>query len=443
MQITAIGAVVIGLAGLGLFSARASAALLGATIPLVAAAAAVLGFGGGASLLCVAVAAAAFVAREGALAARRGLSGARLAPAALFLIGFVAVAIAGAYALPRLFAGETLVFALDRQVEGVTAGVMRFPLTPLAPSSGNVTQSAYLAASAALFLAVGAAARRDPGVVPAMLWAASLSQAATGLADLGGAGWLEHLRTATYQIAPQQVFAGQRRLIGAATEPSVFGAVGAALAVWHLWSFRASGRLTHGLAGAAQAALAALSLSSTALAVLGGAGALFLAGALTAERRLGALALACFGAAGCVALAGWAAFGPHGETLRAAADALFLDKWETESGRERAAWARQALTNFAETGGFGAGLGAARANGWGAAVLGQTGVPGALMAAGFLWFALRAPGPCRAAAVAALGAAALSATRVDPGFLFFALAGAAGAQPEEARWRVSSSTASS
>lgn len=433
LEVTAVGAAVILLSALSVFAGRlAGAALLGATAPLSASAAVILGWAGGATILCVIAAAAAVIARATLESASGALRGASCQPGAAgwFLIAFVVVAVMGGFALPRLFEGATEIYAMDRTIIGVTSGVMRFPLTPLSPHAGNVTQSIYLIVSAALCLSAASLSRRDARFAPVVLWAATLSHAAFALADLAGLGLLDHFRTATYAIAPNQSVAGFTRLIGGATEPSVFGGVSVGLCAWHLWRRWRIGGATHLLAGGAMAVFAMASLSSTAVAVLSGVTAAYCLARLLHSRSIGAFGGAFVMAAFGLAAAGWLAMGPLAPHLQTAGDALFLDKLASESGVERSAWAAQALVNLGDTSGLGAGLGASRANGWAAAVLGQTGAPGAILAMGFLIaaFARRLPAEgaaLRASALALLAAAMLSASRVDLGPLFFVMAGCA------------------
>lgn len=431
MEVTAVGFAVILLSLLSVFAGRlAGAALLGATIPLSASAAVILGWAGGATILCVIVAASAVITRAAAEAAGGALAGksVRVGAAGALLIAFLGVALVGGYALPRLFAGATDIYAMDRTVVGVTSGVMRFPLTPLAPHAGNITQSFYLIVSVFLCLSVATLTRRDRRFPHVVLWAATASQALFAVADMAGLGVLDHFRTATYAIAPNQSFAGFTRLIGGATEPSFFGGVSVCLCAWHLWRHWLIGGVSHILAGSFMAIFALASLSSTAIAILACVAAIHGLARLAGSRSIGAFSGAFVMAAAGLTLASWLALGPFAPVLQTAGDALFLEKLASESGVERSAWAQQALTNLNDTFGLGAGLGASRANGWGAAVLGQTGVPGALLAAAFLIaaFARRLPpdaAALRAAALTLLAAATLSASRVDLGPLFFVLAG--------------------
>lgn len=448
MEVTTVGAVfaalaaAVGLAGLR-HGALPAAALLGAALPMQATAFATFGWAGGTNILLATMTAAVFVAAAcaGAFAeaVRRGAAapGSLATPhgaslAAILLLAFVAVSVVGAWALPRIFAGQTLVFPLDRTAEGVTGGALKLPLVRLAPNAGALTQSLYLMSSAAVFLAMIWAARRDRRAAPAALWAASGAQIVFAALDAAGWSGLALVRTATYQIVPEQALAGFTRLVGASTEPSQFGLLSAALTAWHLWRWRGGGprhiAAAHGVAAVGLAGLALGSLSTTAIAALVFALAWFAAGGVARPRGPGAVALLAFGAAALTGLAGWAAFGSAAAEIRAAVDAMFAEKLASESGVERAAWAAQAMTNFAETWGFGAGLGASKASGWATAVLGQSGLPGAALALGFLAAALlpaTADRPARAAAVVTLFGALLSEARIDLGLVFFLAAGAA------------------
>lgn len=431
LEVTTVGFIVILLSLISIFAGRlAGAALLGATIPLSASAAMILGWAGGATILCVIIAASAVIARAAAEAAGGALAGKsfRVGTARALLIAFMVIAIVGGYALPRLFEGATDIYAMDRTIIGVTSGVMRFPLTPLAPHAGNITQSFYLIVSVALCLSVATLTRRDHRIPLVVLWAATASQALFAMADLAGLAVLEHFRTATYAIAPNQSFVGFTRLIGGATEPSFFGGVSVSLCAWHLWRHWLVGGFVHLLAGGLMAIFALASLSSTAIAVLASVALVYMLARLVSSRSIGAFGGAFVMASAVLAIASWLALGPLAPVLQTASDALFLEKLASESGVERSAWARQALVNLSDTSGLGAGLGASRANGWGAAVLAQTGVPGAILATAFLVaaFARRLPpeaAALRAAALTLLAAAMLSASRVDLGPLFFVLAG--------------------
>lgn len=429
MSITGIGAVFAGLVLAALLAGlkagpRAPALVLGAAIPLSASAAAVLGWAGGASLPVAVLAAAGFVAACLAGAVREVMFGGRLgvSGAGVVLVIFTLIALVGAYASPRIFAGMTLTFPLDRTAIGVTDGALKLPLLPLAPRASAVTQSAYLLSSTAVFLAALWALRRDQRVLSAALWGATGTQALFGGLDAVGWGGMEFLRTAAYQIAPTQDLAGFVRVVGAATEPSQFGLVSAVLAAWHLWRWREGGGATHLCAATVMMAFAVSSLSTTALIALLCALTWFAMGAAMRPRGPGFGALVASIGALCVAGMGWAALGPHAGAIETAFNAMLTDKLTSESGVERAYWARQSLTNFVDTFGFGSGLGSAKASGWLTALLGQTGAPGALLMLVFLISVFVKPTANRAARAAAavwMIGALLSEARVDLGYLFF------------------------
>lgn len=409
--------------------ARPAAALLGAAMPMSATAAAVVGFAGGASVLIATIAAGAFTAATLLSPSRAATAGAAPSPAPVILLAaFTLVAITGAWAFPRIFEGATLVYSMDRTVVGVAGAASGLPLTPLRPGPGGITQSAYLISSAVLFTAVVIAARRDSGVAPTVFIAATISLIAAGALDFAARPELEYFRTATYRIGVDQALAGYVRLSGAASEPSQFGIAAAVVAAWHLWRWRETRRAGHAAAVGALALLIAGSLSTTAVFALAFSASLFIASAALRPRGPGEAAGLFIAAAAALAFAGWlVAAGDHLIAERLF-NALFAEKLASESGFERAEWARRSFVNFTETFGLGVGLGAAKSSGWIAAVLGQTGVPGALLIGAFLVsvFAPRTGAPAaRIAAATALAGALLSEGRVDAGYLFFFSAGAA------------------
>jgi hypothetical protein len=104
---------------------------------------------------------------------------------------------------------------------------------------------------------------------------------------------------------------------------------------------------------------------------------------------------------------------------------------------ERTAWTRQALTNFAETKGLGAGVGSLKASSFPAVVLGSIGVFGAMTYTAFfanLFFSRKdrwssplatLQSAARWACFSELAAAVLAGGFVDLGLLFFTFAGLA------------------
>jgi hypothetical protein len=131
-------------------------------------------------------------------------------------------------------------------------------------------------------------------------------------------------------------------------------------------------------------------------------------------------------------------------------DTLIVNKLSSDSGVERTAWNRQALTNFAETFGLGAGIGSLRASSFPVAVLASIGVIGAISYGAFLvcvlfrWQLDRHDDPlvaasqtaARWACLAYLTAASVAGSFIDLGLVFFVFAALACAEPAPARSRV-------
>jgi hypothetical protein len=125
------------------------------------------------------------------------------------------------------------------------------------------------------------------------------------------------------------------------------------------------------------------------------------------------------------------------EPVTAFFDDILFDKMESDSGVERMSWNTQALTNFRDTWGFGAGLGSVRASNWLIACLGSIGAVGTALFVAFLTTFLLSPagpaGDARNAAIrgakagvfAMLSSAVLTHSTPDLGLFIFALAGAA------------------
>jgi len=125
------------------------------------------------------------------------------------------------------------------------------------------------------------------------------------------------------------------------------------------------------------------------------------------------------------------------EPVTAFFDDMLFDKMESDSGVERMSWNTQALTNFRDTWGFGAGLGSVRASNWLIACLGSIGALGTALYVAFLTSFMLAPaGPtgeaghaairaAKAGVFAMLSSAILTHSTPDLGLFIFALAGAA------------------
>ncbi|MDN7720834.1 hypothetical protein [Burkholderia gladioli] len=299
----------------------------------------------------------------------------------------------GALLYPRILQGDTFVFAIDR----ADASGGRLALTPLAPVSGNLSQSVYLVGELVLYLSASIyLRRRDASLVfaDAILALAALNVAAA-LIDLGsgllGLDILSSIKTAQYAIMDGAQVDGLRRISGTFTETSAFSAFSLplfafSLSLW-LLGYR---RLPSGALALASFALLMLSTSTTAYAGLAGylvVFALSRSGAVdraSPRRKLSLIALA---AVGLVLLAGVLA-AIDSPVIQAVSDLLsgaLFDKLDSDSGVERSAWNLQALLNFVETDGIGVGLGSSRASSFPLVLLGNLGLAGLVIYAAFLY----------------------------------------------------------
>ena len=186
-------------------------------------------------------------------------------------LAFAAYAVAGAFLLPRVFAGATGVNAI-----GATEYGPSLLLVPLGPTSGNVTQTIYLLADLACFAAVlgyASTARGFDRVVAALLAYAAANVAfalldiATAATDTGAL--LGFIRNADYQLHVEETTGGLRRIVGSFTETSSFSSatIGALAFTARLWlaGYRP---LATGLLSLSALVLLLLSTSTTAYAAM-------------------------------------------------------------------------------------------------------------------------------------------------------------------------------
>ena len=419
----------------GVFAAQAAGAVAVIGLPMLGGATPTLG------ATIAALLAARLVldarGRDGAVALLRDSALAKLALAA-----FVWAA-ASAWLGPRLFAGETIALV---PVDG------RIVERPLAPTSGNLTQTLYLLLSLSLFFVVAPIARR-PGGARLLLragLAGCAANVALGLIDaLGkasGAGdLLEPFRTAAYALLTNVQEGGFFRIVGGFSEASSFAGFSLAGLAFAYGCWRVSGaRFAHAL-WLVQFGLLALSTSSTAYAGLAvllatEAARLTLAGLRGRATRVDfAVSLGAWaGAVAALAIGIWASdwAQPYLDLL----DKMLLDKATSESGLERMRWNQLSLDSFFATSGLGLGMGSSRASSWAAATLSQLGVVGfamqtALALAPFVTPLPPGAGPdvaarralhagARAGAFGWLLALMISAGSADPGLPFYAFLGA-------------------
>ncbi|MBM0204180.1 hypothetical protein JNW90_14480 [Micromonospora sp. STR1s_5] len=357
------------------------------------------------------------------------------------LLATVSYGVVTAAFMPRLFAGLTNVFAI---VRSASSGVIA--LVPLAPVSGNLTQTVYFVGDLVCFCIFSSylAARDRVELLGRALILCACANLVFGLLDIvthrtGTAELLGFIRNANYAMLNEAEMAGLKRVVGSFTEASSF----AATTLWlfafcgKLWLCEVRPRVTGPLAAASLGAIG-LATSSTGYAGL--------AALLFVEYMIGAGHLAMgkatrntqlFVLLGPIAFAalvlGMALHTPTWSTLMELVDQTFARKLSSDSGVERSAWNQQALLNVIETWGLGVGVGSTRASSWLLAVPTSLGVLGALSYFAFTVAVLVRRGSytgeagnvqraARSACMAQLMAAAIGAAFVDLGLPFFVLA---------------------
>jgi len=394
---------------------------------------------------------AALANRDLSVAAARALSFPR---AGFWLLLTGAYAAVSAVIFPRLFAGATYVFAIARTEIG--PGIIAMPL---APTSGNITQTVYFLGDIVCFAAFYAYACKPAGlkaITYAAIAAAALDLAFAAI-DLGGywtgAGdLLAFLRNGSYRMLDDTVILDFKRIVGSFPEASTFAyfTLGFFAFCAKLWLDGIKTKLTGPLAFLL---LLTLFFSTSSTGYVGTAGllaALFvtsLVGLSTGPvtpRMLASGTIAPLLVA--VLLIGVRLDQPVWNVFQSMVEKTLLDKATTQSGIEREKWNVQALTNFSDTEWLGGGVGSVRASSFPIAVLGNIGAIGAATYTSFLFallfrrknrWAAPFPAACQSAArwacLAQLIGASVSSSFIDLALPFFIFAGLACAGPEPAR----------
>jgi hypothetical protein len=310
----------------------------------------------------------------------------------IWLLLLMSYAVMSAVFYPRLLEGATDIFFTDRLFPTNHEALLR----PLAPGSGNITQSIYALGAVCVYAATQAYRQTvSPEIFLKGFLALALLNIAFAVLDIVtynmGIGFvLDLMRSGGYVIHAGQDFGGYRRLIGSFTEPSSFAAFSFVMfvAMFVLWLKRWGGALVV-VAMLSNLALVAMSTSTTgygALAVFGGVVAVWLVFLLLSERitkRALTIVLALWIGATFTVTLHAAGLVPAG--VYEVAD-LTIGKAQSASGIERSMMNARAWANFVETGGLGVGLGSARASSFVLVLLSNLGVIGALL---FVMFLLR------------------------------------------------------
>ncbi|MEO0033733.1 MAG: hypothetical protein RIS94_3491 [Pseudomonadota bacterium] len=370
------------------------------------------------------------------------------------LIGFVAWGVVLAFIAPRLFAGQIDVTPLRGRTEAryVSAAAYLYATRPLAFSPQNVTTAVYLCGTLLAGLAAHVACRSERGRATLVRTMAivGLAHAVLGFAGIAAKGTpvgavFELFRNANYAQL-DHAYRGFVRMTGIWPEASGFANFAI---VWFVFNFecwlrRVDTRWT-GPAALMLAAALAFSTSSTAYvglpfyAMLVALRAVLFPGAIPADRLLwiGAAGLALV-IAGCSVMLWHPAFATNfGDLILH----MTVKKSGSFSALQRQFWAWQGIDAFLKTGGIGIGPGSFRSSSLATAVLGSTGIIGAVA---LLVHLLRAFKPTRLSTYAASGdpvlatgaacawamlmgtaVASISSPSCDPGTDFAILGGAA------------------
>jgi len=351
---------------------------------------------------------------------------------------------------PRFFSGSTYVYTIARTAVG--AGILAIPL---GPSSSNVTQSVYFIGDVCCFLFFYAFSGSEDGLKSMLKAALAVVSINLGFAavDLityftGTSSLLNFIRNANYQMWNETVVVGFKRITGSFPEASTFAATTVGLLAFSV-RLCLSGiypLLTLSLSILSFCALvfATSSTGYVATAVL--LGLLFISCLVEIVVRpvarttmmfliLAPLTVSALGV-------GVVLHQPTLDVVEDLGSTMVLNKLSSSSGEERTRWNEQALRNFADTSGFGAGVGSVRASSFPVATLGSIGIFGALTYGSFLggiflkrkgrWrdpFGMAIQSAARAACLGQLLAACVAGGFIDLGLQFFIFAAMACSGP--------------
>lgn len=364
--------------------------------------------------------------------------------AGFWLLTTVIYALLTAAFMPRLFANLTNVFAIARTENGATLALL-----PLAPVSGNLTQSIYLIGDLVAFVIFFSYAsdRNNLEVIVRAVIVCAMANIFFGIVDLvtyqtNTTELLSFIRNGTYAMLYEVELAGTKRVVGTFAEAASYGSV-------TLWLFAFTGTLwlqriyPRSSGTAALLSVGALMASTSTTAYAGFAVIVALAYIWSVVRLFAGRAnraASVFVMVGpflvAVLTLGLALHPPAWAVLEDVFRAAFVEKLASQSGVERSSWNRQALLNVIETAGLGVGVGSTRASSWLLAVPVSIGIVGTLTYFGFILRILlirRTPDPfvngvqsaARAACVAHLITNSIGGAFVDLGLPFFMCAGIA------------------
>jgi hypothetical protein len=268
------------------------------------------------------------------------------------LTSLMAYAIIGSWLFPRFFAGQTAVF-VQSKIRGAVVEA------PLAPVSGNISQTGYFILGGLTAIALCAllphSNRIDQVRRSFFLWCSLHT----------GMGLVAPIRTANYALMTEAVEAGFVRITGPFSEASSFASVSlACLAFCYTYWRKTKSRLAQWLAGILLF-LTVLSTSSTAyvgltLLCLPVAFSMLVSVCRGRVERQEILITALM-ATGVVATMGISLYNAGVlEPFVKLVNATIVNKAASSSGEERAYWNVKSLQTFLDTSGLGVGFGSSR-----------------------------------------------------------------------------------
>jgi hypothetical protein len=375
----------------------------------------------------------------------------RLTGPAFWLLCTWIYGIAGAYFLPRFFAGRLMVNSVSAVQFAEIQGLVQ---TPLLPTNGNITQSIYFTGDVVCFLLFCAFAS-DPRryVILTKIFVAycaaniffallDIATAQTGTSDA-----LEFMRNSTYVIYVDTTVGDMKWIIGSFTEASAFAyaTIGALCFSLRLWLGGVYARVTLPIA-IASLILLLFSTSSTGYVALGPCLAMIFGGAvlriLRGSSSKNDVVLVLFTPPLLVALA--AAVALNQDLMNAIRDmlnTLIFEKSLSQSGMDRTRFNVEGYQTFLDSFGLGTGIGSVRASSFIVAILSNLGIVGSLCYVIFIALCLWGVSPAETPYVRAVRGAArcfccglliagtISGALIDLGLPFFAMAALSFANP--------------
>jgi hypothetical protein len=371
-----------------------------------------------------------------------------------WLVVTVTYATISAYVMPRVFRGLTLAVP-------VRAALGHYDPAELAPTTSNLTQSAYFIADCVCFVVLSGFGNSSAGrrslaraalmcvVLNLFFVFMDLVTFATNTTEL-----MSYVRNSTYSVLNLDEVAGFKRIVGSFVEASSFGywTLGYFAFATSLWLNGIATRFTFALS---ILSLVALVFSTSSTAYVGLSSYLLLEFLRIAFRFVSRpispqMMIFLVGLPIIVCIV--AVFIYLNDQVYANVadllDTLVLNKMSTGSGIQRSSWNAQGIQNFLDTFGFGVGNGSARASSFPIAVISNLGFLGTMIYAMFLlsiWLKAKASGPslslvmqkaARSACLAWLIGATASGGFVDLGLPFFAFAALACAPVAAQRTRL-------